>query len=340
MMSGRCPSSCDAKRRQTPAINAGDGVVSIAVALLALALTACAPAEPEIDWSFETPVAADTPAGDYRGITGTVERLTLPTDLIAAREVEVWLPPSYASQPDRRYPVLYMHDGQNVFDPEQSRYSGWDWGVDEAMTELNLEAIVVAPHSVDATRFADYFPQGADAAFGARIRADIDDYDSQPLTGDAYLRYLVSELKPHIDATYRTRPGPDHTAVMGSSMGGLISLYAVTEYPEVFGRAGMVSTHFPMGDGALVEFFEGRLPDPATHQLYFDYGTETLDHNYEGYQDRMDAALEAAGYTRGVNWTTRKFEGHDHSERSWRNRVHVPLQFLLGDANVPGGEER
>ena len=309
-------------------------------AMIAFALTACAASEPAIDWSYETAVRADTPAGDMRGVTGTLERFTATSDLVTPRDVEVWLPPSYATEPDRTYPVLYMHDGQNLFDPAQSQYSGWDWGVDEAMTSLGLEAIVVGIHSDSDTRGDDYFPRKAGLSDPAPYREDIGELTADNMNADDYLRFLVEEIKPRIDAEYRTRPGREDTFVMGSSMGALISLYAISEYPEVFGGAGMVSAHFPLGDGALVDYFEGRLPDPATHRLYFDYGTETLDYNYEGYQDRMDAAVSAAGYTRGGNWTTRKFEGDDHSERAWRNRVHVPLQFLLEGRNVEGGEER
>ena len=284
-----------------------------------------------MDWSYETAVRADTPAGDFRGVTGTVERFTATSDRVTTRDVEVWLPASYAMQTERSYPVLYMHDGQNLFDPEQSQYSGWDWGVDEAMTELGLEAIVVGIHSDSDTRGDDYFPRKAGLADPEPFRDDIGELTAENMNADDYLRFLIEEIKPRIDAEYRTKPGRDDTYVMGSSMGALISLYAISEYPEVFGGAGMVSTHFPLGDGALVDWFDGRLPDPATHRLYFDFGTETLDYNYEGYQDRMDAAVEAAGYARGVNWTTRKFEGDDHSERAWRNRVHVPLLFLLGE---------
>ena len=301
--------------------------------LATLALAACA-SEPEIDWSYETAVRADTPAGDFRGVTGTVERFSTASDRVTPRDVEVWLPPSYAAEPERTYPVIYMHDGQNLFDPEQSQYSGWDWGVDEAMTELGLEAIVVGIHSDCDTRGDDYFPRKAGLADPGPFREDMGELTPDNMNADNYLRFLVEEIKPRIDADYRTRPGRDDTFVMGSSMGGLISLYAVTEYPEVFGGAGMVSTHFPLGDGALVNWFDGRLPDPATHRLYFDYGTETLDYNYEGYQDRMDAVVEAAGYRAGENWITRRFEGDDHSERAWRNRVHVPLLFLL-DEDTP-----
>ncbi|GHB04255.1 esterase [Algimonas arctica] len=312
------------------------------IGITLFALTACAQAETQ---SVETPVDPNSVAGDFRGITGAVERFTVTSSRVTTRDVEVWLPPSYASNPDRHYPVLYMHDGQNLFDPEQSKYAKWDWGIDEALSALIIdkrvpEVIVVGIHSDEATRNFDYFPQKAGGDHAEVFRRDFGEFDSAGLNADNYLDFLVTEIKPRIDVTYRTQPERDETFVMGSSMGGLISLYAISEYPEIFGGAGMVSSHFPLADGVLVDYFATRLPDPSTHRLYFDFGTETLDHNYESYQDRMDQAVEATGYTRGVNWTTRKYEGHDHSERAWRNRVHVPLQFLLNKSSVPGGEER
>jgi predicted alpha/beta superfamily hydrolase len=147
---------------------------------------------------------------------------------------------------------------------------------------------------------------------------------------DAYLRFLVDELKPAIDARYRTLPGPADTVVMGSSMGGLISLYAVAEYPQVFGAAGAVSTHWPAADGAMVEWLGRHLPDPATHRLYFDYGTATLDAGYAPYQEAMDVLLRQAGYREGENWRTLRFEGAEHNEAAWKARVDEPLRFLLG----------
>lgn len=307
----------------------------LAVLLASMAISACTAVS---DVNTETAVDPASVAGDVKGVTGTVERLTLSSDLVAPRDIEIWLPASYGSSPDRSYPVLYMHDGQNVFDPWQSKYSGWDWGVDEALMALEIEAIVVALHSVDETRNADYFPQKAHIK-NPEMSGNLGD-DIGQLNADNYLRYLTEVVKPHIDTAYRTRPGREETSIMGSSMGGLISLYAISEYPDVFGAAGMVSPHFPLAGGALVSYFSERLPDPATHRLYFDYGTRTLDHNYEGYQDRMDKSVISAGFERGKNWTTRKFEGHDHSERAWRNRVHIPLQFLLLGKNTEGGEER
>lgn len=314
------------------------GLIIPCLGIAGLALTACSPAqtsETEIDWSQETPVDPNSIAGDYKGITErVVYQRDFSSEYVATRDVEIWLPPSYSAAPDRRYPVIYMHDGQNVFDPSTSGYSGWDWGVDEAMTALIKsgdirEAIIVAPHSLDKWRNADYFPQKAGEMFVNDFKSAMPEFDVSELRADGYLKFLTAELKPLIDEEYRTLTGPEDTSIMGSSMGGLISLYAISEYPDVYGAAANVSTHFPLAGGKLVEYFKNVLPDPNTHRIYFDYGTMTLDYNYEGYQDRMDAAMVKAGYVRGDNWITQKFEGHDHSERSWRNRVHIPLQFLL-----------
>jgi len=147
---------------------------------------------------------------------------------------------------------------------------------------------------------------------------------------DGYLQFLVEELKPFIDARYPTLSDPAHTLVMGSSMGGLISLYALIEYPNVFGGAGCLSTHWPIGEEVLVDALGAALPSAGRHRLYFDFGTETLDANYEPWQRRMDEWLRTAGYREGQDWSTRKFEGAEHSERAWRERVPIPLAFLLG----------
>jgi predicted alpha/beta superfamily hydrolase len=226
-----------------------------------------------------------------------------------------------------------MHDGQNLFDCATS-YSGVDWGIDEALTELMREglpgAIVVGVWNTGENRWREYMPekfvrrslkQRLRALFVSRLRG-------VPYS-DAYLRFLVEEVKPFVDNMYRTLPDRGHTSVMGSSMGGLISLYALEEYPHVFGAAGCVSTHWPAAGDDLVDAMAAALPPPGRHRLYFDYGTETVDAAYEPFQQRMDHHLETAGYTRGVDWLTEKFPGADHSERAWRERVALPLRFLL-----------
>ena len=151
---------------------------------------------------------------------------------------------------------------------------------------------------------------------------------------DDYLRFLVGEVKPFVDAHSCTLPEQAHTFVMGSSMGGLISLYALGEYPGVFAGAGCLSTHWPAGDGLMIDYLRRALPPPGAHRFYFDYGTETLDAGYEPYQLQADQVMRAAGYRHGQDWITRKFPGAEHSERAWRQRVHLPLLFLL-EGRIP-----
>jgi predicted alpha/beta superfamily hydrolase len=270
------------------------------------------------------------------GVTGMVLRhAAMPSQLVAARNVDVWLPPGYATDTDRRYPVVYMHDGQNLFDPATS-FGGVDWAMDEAMTRLIADgkarpAIVVGVWNTNKRR-EEYMPRrpvegagkiGFSVPGADKVKADM-------ILSDQYLRFLVEELKPFIDANYRTLPARADTFIMGSSMGGLISQYAMSKYPEVYGGAGCLSTHWPAGDGIALQDFAAHLPDPATHRYWFDFGTRTLDSSYEKYQVRADEALRKAGYVDGQNWITRKFEGAEHSEKAWRLRVDQPLQFLLG----------
>lgn len=249
------------------------------------------------------------------------------------RTVDVWQPPAYDAAIDRRYPVLYMHDGQNLCDPALA-FGGVDWGVDEAMTRLidagsTIGAIIVGVWN-SKQRWQDYMPQKVlESPAGQAILPMFTAKRGVPVS-DQYLKFLVDEVKPLIDAAYRTLPDQRHTFVMGSSMGGLISLYAVEQYPDIFGGAGCVSTHWPAGGDMLVDALAAHLPRPGTHKLYFDYGTKTDDASYEPFQQRMDAHLAAAGYTQGKDWVTMKFEGAEHSERSWRERVEIPLRFLLG----------
>ncbi|MDB6113993.1 MAG: amy [Lacunisphaera sp.] len=252
---------------------------------------------------------------------------------VAARNVDVWLPPGYDAQAGERYPVVYLHDGQNLFDPATS-YGGVPWSADQAMLRLmhagqTRGAILVGVWNTPA-RFAEYLPQKAVsppqyAALVAQFKVP-----SFPPQGDAYLQFLVGELKPFIDREYRTQPGTAHTFIMGSSLGGLISAYALTEYPEIFGGAACVSTHWPVADGGVIDYLARHLPKPGAHRFYFDFGTATLDAQYEPFQQRMDGVMRAAGYTEGRDWITRKFPGAEHSEISWRQRVDIPLSFLLG----------
>jgi predicted alpha/beta superfamily hydrolase len=257
----------------------------------------------------------------------------LASKFVRARPIEVWLPPGYDQDPAQRYPVVYLQDGQNLFDATAS-FGGASWALDQAMERL-LAAGEVRPAILvgiwnTSERFAEYMPQKAVSPAQLEQVRDVISRGQHRLKSDAYLKFVVEELKPWIDRTYRTQPERQHTFIMGSSMGGLISAYALVEYPEVFGGAGCVSTHWPAGDGAVIDYLAAHLPPPGRHKFYFDFGTETLDSNYEPYQVRMDAVMRAAGYVPGPDWVTRKFPGARHSERSWSERIHLPLRFLLG----------
>ncbi|MEM9930587.1 MAG: alpha/beta hydrolase-fold protein, partial [Bacteroidota bacterium] len=195
-------------------------------------------------------------------------------------------------------------------------------------------------------RHSEYFPQKPFASLPQAYRDSLFQATFDPENGlfrteicsDDYLRFLTQELKPFIDQEFSTLPDKENTFVAGSSMGGLISMYALCEYPEVFGGAGCLSTHWVGIFDTLnnpipqhfVSYLEANLPSPEDHRLYFDYGTATLDALYEPYQQMVDTVMVAKGYT-AANWTTKKFPGAPHTENAWRERLEVPLVFLLGE---------
>lgn len=276
------------------------------------------------------------PVNPILAVTGTViEHDNFPSEFVDDRNIEIWLPEGY-QESEESYRVLYMHDGQNVFDPETS-YNGNDWMVDEALTDLiasgDVEStIVVAIWNSGITRFPEYMPQKpAEIMNSEEVQQAVINNSGKPIFSDDYLKFVVEEVKPFIDQEYRTKPQREYTSIMGSSMGGLISLYAIMEYPDVFGSAGCVSTHWivPEIGAEFVNYVADNLPDPSTHKIYFDFGTLGLDANYEPAQTKVDNMMAIAGYVQGENWITKKFEGHDHKEQYWAMRIHEPLTFLL-----------
>ena len=272
-----------------------------------------------------------------------VHHQDFPSTRVPARPVEVWLPDGYDAASDNRYPVIYMHDGQYMFDRSRPHWAGadWSWDVDKTMARLIREgeirpAVVVAVWTNTenkANRRAEYMPQKfLTGDVRQRMISERPDLFDLEYTSDSYLAFLVEELKPFIDETYRTRPGPEDTFVIGSSLGGLISAYAIAEYPGVFGGAACLSPHWVIGEGAFVDWLAEHWPDAGSHRVYFDYGTETYDAAYGPHQMRMDEVMRNQGYRAGEDWITRRFEGADHSPRAWRERLHIPLKFLLGSS--------
>jgi enterochelin esterase-like enzyme len=299
--------------------------------------------------AITTPASAGDSTGPVQVSAGRIVDLGIvQSKFTDPRRVVVWLPPTYRSN-GQRHAVLYMHDGQNLFDKATAGY-GMEWEVDEHLSRLIAEkkvrpTIVVGIWNTPK-RLREYVPSKAFAhlppEYMERVRGL---YGGDPLS-DGYLKFIVHELKPRIDRDYRVKRDRRNTAIMGSSMGALISLYAVNEYANVFGGAGMVSTHWPLfipAEGkkdisdaeyevvssAFERYLAPALPDPSTHRLYFDHGSETLDAIYARYQKRVDAIVERRGYRRGRNWISRNFPGQAHNEISWASRVDIPLQFLL-----------
>lgn len=261
--------------------------------------------------------------------------------------VTVWLPPGYDKEPKRRYPVLYMHDGQNVFFPKRSNFNKV-WAADKAALKL-INSRKVAPFMIVAvdhpgpSRFLRYFPT---RVASAQLRQGTEGFAKGKLGGDEYLSFLGDTLKPVIDARYRTRPQPRYTAVAGSSMGGLISLYALTERADIFGRAAAISTHSPLIDPPLLEkqpmmaagikadwtrYLSTRLGAPQGRKLWMDHGTETLDAYYAPYQAVLDNGVANAGWKRGKDFESRVFKGTAHEENAWAARLPEVLGWLLSD---------
>jgi len=269
---------------------------------------------------------------------------SFPSEFVDARDVEVFLPRQYFEKETTRFDVLYMHDGQNVFNASTA-YGGVAWKADSILQDLMDKgtirpAIIVAIWNNGMMRYNEYCPEKPFMQLDSAIRDSIDDeYGLKGnMMADEYLKFIVSEVKPFIDKTYRTQPEVEHTFIMGSSMGGLISSYALLEYPEVFGGAACLSPHWPFSHSAGPHPFADVMIDYVVqkydqakddHLLYFDLGTTTLDSLYPAHQARLDSLI-LSRYGSRPNYMSRTFEGAAHNEASWKERLEVPLTFLFG----------
>ena len=262
-----------------------------------------------------------------------------PSKYVIARNIEVWLPNDYDNI--KALPVLYMLDGQNIFHGKK----GWNkntynhgWQVDETLDSLSdigiiSKIIVVGIFHTGVKRYSEYMPaQPADDIKTYLSQSEMwiqNSYKMYGITSDQFLKFIVEELIPFINTNYKTLKDKNSTFIAGSSMGGLISAYAICEYPNIFGGAACLSTHWPLLDGYFIKYLKGNLPNPVDHKIYFDYGTLGEDNAYEPYQLIVDSLMISNGYERNINWITRKFDGDKHHEDFWRKRFHYPITFLL-----------
>lgn len=263
---------------------------------------------------------------------------------IAPPHVTVWLPPGYQSS-RRRYGVVYMQDGQNVFFADRAAF-GHVWAADKSLLRLIAAkriapVIVVAIDNPGGTRYRQYFPQALYAAATPALRDQFDALAKGRITGDAYVAFLTHDLKPMIDRRFRTLSDAAHTAIVGSSMGGLISCYAFVRAPIVFGKAACVSTHWPLADPQNVgpfhpelaaiwkHWLDAHLGAPRGRKLWMDHGTATLDAAYAPWQDAIDGDLTALGWRRGRDFVSRTYPGASHEEKAWAARLDDIFAWLL-----------
>jgi predicted alpha/beta superfamily hydrolase len=231
-----------------------------------------------------------------------------------ARDIFVYLPPSYATgDQSSRYPVIYMHDGQNLFDPRTSFAGEWnvDGTIDRASGE-GLEAIVIGIPNMGAERCNEYSP--------------FDDPRHGPAKGDAYLSFLIDTLKPVIDADFRTQPDRDATGIAGSSMGGLISLYAFFKRSDVFGFAGVMSPALWYGQRKIYDFLAGC--HKVDGRIYVDVGTREGSEELRDVTRLRDRLMEM-GYRHGSDMLFMIDFGAGHTESAWAGRIEKELRFFL-----------
>jgi len=229
-----------------------------------------------------------------------------------SRDIYVHLPPDY-DEGDARYPVIYMHDGQNLFDEAMS-YAG-EWHVDETMERLGRAgrpAIIVGIPNMAERRLDEYGPFEDGAGNGGH--------------GDAYLSFIADTLKPYVDRAFRTRPDREHTGIMGSSMGGLISLYAFFRRPDVFGFVGAMSPSFWFAGGAIFKVVQEA--DAPRGRIYLDTGLAESERTI-GPTRRMRALLVEKGYQPGRRLRYVEAKGARHNEAAWAERLPAALRFLL-----------
>lgn len=264
----------------------------------------------------------------------------------APRAIRIWTPDGYPAHAP--YNVIYMNDGQMLFDA-RSTWNGQEWRADETAQSLHDEGglppfiIVGIDARAGVARHGEYFPQDA-----ADYLADKSGLPG--LRANRYLRFVTEELRPHIEANYAVRRDGSASFMVGSSMGGLMSLYALARHPRMFGGAAALSTHWPGGPvddwerldargqataDALQDYFIANLPAPGRHRIYFDYGSATLDRLYPPLQRAFDRRLEAAGFE-SPHFTSRFFEGAAHDENAWAARLEGVFRYLLA-GQEPGG---
>lgn len=274
-----------------------------------------------------------------------IEWEAIPADGLPDQRTSIWLPPEYAAQPGRRFPVLYMWDGQNLFDPAKTHY-GKAWMVQDVLSAM-VASGTAQPHIVvgiwsppGKDRYRHYLPQFAGDNAGGEVAANIAEMAGGPIASQRQLDWVADTLKLRIDAKFRTQSATKNTTVIGSSMGGIMSCYAIAARADIFGRASCISAHFALVDpelapaneaqivGLWADYLGADLGPPKGRRVWMDHGTETLDSYYAPWQKMVSADFAASGWQEGTDFIARTYEGAAHDENSWRARLPEILEWL------------
>ncbi len=227
------------------------------------------------------------------------------------RTILIWLPPSYTTNVDKRYPVLYLHDGQNVFTVGFS-LSGQEWRLDETVTALiaeqKIEEIIMVAIYNGENRTAEYSPKHQ---------------------GNEYADFLIHTIKPWIDQNYRTMPEREHTAVLGSSMGGIISFHLGWKYNQIFSMVGCLSPAFLVDRNEIVKRVKKSKENPD-FKFTIQNGTEELEARFQPSINKMIKYLKKKGYKENSDYLYRIYDGAYHSESAWAQQVRDTLLFFFG----------
>jgi predicted alpha/beta superfamily hydrolase len=240
------------------------------------------------------------------------------------RNVVVYLPPGYDDDPTARYPVLYLQDGQNLFDPQTAFKKGEHWRVGETATAL-----------IDAHRIAPLIIVGIANTGPRRLFEYTPSYDRRRGGGgaDLYGQLLTQELKPFIDQRYRTRPGRSDTGIGGSSLGGLVSLYLGLKYPGVFSRIAVMSPSVWWDRRVILRHVRDARPKPPL-KLWVDIGTREGRYHVDNTQ-LLKAGLLKAGWIEAVDLHYEEVTGASHTEAAWADRLGRVLEFLFPPLTAP-----
>jgi len=272
--------------------------------------------------------------------SGSITRIeNFQSKFVEPRNVDIWLPDGY--DVEKKSSVIYMHDGQMLFDSTQT-WNRKEWGVDETFSGLLKEGkidncLIVAIWNTGSNRISEYFPN----KIFNQLEPETQNNFTKKYTGgkaadgNNYLKFLVLELKPYIDQHFKTYTDQAHTFMMGSSLGATISIYALCEYPDIFGGVACLSTAWLSSiepnyeiPAATFEYLKHHLPSASNHKIYMDYGTGESDKNYELTQSFIDLIVRGKGFNE-TNYLSKVYEKDEHNEPAWRRRLHFPIEFLL-----------